>query len=48
MFLGGMSSPEKPIPPVSDADMVICKGFDPKYSFRRAPGKKKRRKHRSP
>jgi hypothetical protein len=47
MFLGGMASPEKPIPPVSDADMVICKGFDPKYSFRKAPGKKPRKRKKS-
>lgn len=36
MFLGGMASPEKPIPPVSNDDMRDAKGFD-KWSFRKEP-----------
>lgn len=41
MFIGGMASPEKPIPHVSDADLAACKGFD-KWSFRKPPSKKKK------
>lgn len=44
MFLGGMASPEKPIPPISDEDLAACKGFD-KWSFRTPPGTKKRKKN---
>jgi len=40
MFLGGMAKPDKPIPHVSDKDMLQAKGFDKKWSFRREPGKK--------
>jgi hypothetical protein len=36
MFLGGLAYPEKPIPPVSDKDMIIAKGFDD-WSFRKPP-----------
>jgi len=43
MYVSNMATPEKPIPEVSDADMVIAKGFD-KWSFRKEPGKKRRRK----
>jgi hypothetical protein len=46
MFLGGMAFPNNPIPEVSDADMLIAKGFDAKSSFRKPPGKKKRKKNR--
>lgn len=38
MFLGGIASPEKPIPPVSDDDMRDAKGFDA-WSFRKEPKK---------
>lgn len=38
MFLGGLASPEKPIPPISDKDMLIAKGFD-KWSFKKPPSK---------
>jgi len=31
-----MAMPDKPIPEVSDADMVIAKGFN-KWSFRKEP-----------
>jgi hypothetical protein len=34
MFLGGLATPQKPIPVPSDKDMVEIKGFD-KYSFRK-------------
>lgn len=44
MFFGKLRSPEKPIPPISDADMLEAKGFDPKYSFRKEPNKKKKKK----
>lgn len=43
MFFGKLRSPEKPIPEVSDADMLEAKGFDPKWSFRKEPGKKRKR-----
>lgn len=39
MFLGGMASPEKPIPHIDDKIMVEVKGFD-KYSFRKDKQKK--------
>lgn len=32
-----MAFPNKPIPEVSDKDMIIAKGFDPKWSFRKPP-----------
>lgn len=44
MFYGRLKSPEKPIPKISDADMLEAKGFDPKWSFRKEPGKKRKRK----
>jgi len=34
MFMCNLAVPQKPIPKVSDADMVVAKGFD-KYSFRK-------------
>ena len=34
MFLGNMAWPNRPIPDVSDADLLAAKGFD-KYSFRK-------------
>lgn len=36
MFLGNMAFPNKPIPTVSDEDMIQAKGFD-KFSFRKDP-----------
>ena len=42
MFLGGLATPQKPIPVPSDKDMVSIKGFD-KFSFRKDPTKKKRK-----
>lgn len=36
MFLGAMAQPNKPIPNVSDKDMVSIKGFD-EWSFRKPP-----------
>jgi hypothetical protein len=41
MFLGGLATPQKPIPVPSDKDMVSIKGFD-KFSFRKEPSKKKK------
>lgn len=43
MFLGGLAAPEKSIPPVSDKDMIVAKGFDLKTSFRKDPSGKKRK-----
>lgn len=40
MFLGGLATPQKPIPVPSDKDMVSIKGFD-KFSFRKEPSKRK-------
>lgn len=40
MFISNIALPEKPIPDVSDADMIIAKGFDPRYSFRKDPARK--------
>jgi hypothetical protein len=34
MYLGGLASPEKPIPKIDDLTMARAKGFD-KYSFRK-------------
>ena len=39
MYLGGLANPEKPIPPVSDLDMIEAKGFD-RFSFRKDPSHK--------
>lgn len=36
MWLSNQAKPFKPIPAVSDADMIIAKGFD-KHSFRKQP-----------
>ena len=44
MYWSSGMAPAKPIPKVSDADMLICKGFDPKSSFRKEPGGKKRKR----
>lgn len=44
MWVANMAAPREHIPEVSDADMLEAKGFDPKWSFRKEPGKKKRRK----
>lgn len=38
MFLGGMASPEKPIPKIDDKTMAQAKGFN-KWSFRKEPKK---------
>ena len=40
MYFGAMAQPNKPIPPVSDKDMVSIKGFD-KWSFRKPPKKQR-------
>jgi hypothetical protein len=40
MFVCNTAMPDKPIPKVSDADMVTAKGFD-KWSFRKEPRKKR-------
>ena len=37
MYLGGLASPERSIPPISDSDMLQAKGFDKKWSFRKPP-----------
>jgi hypothetical protein len=42
MFLGSLAFPNKTIPHVSDDDMAAAKGFD-KWSFRKPPGKKKKK-----
>lgn len=39
MYLGGLASPEKPIPEISDTDLLVAKGFD-KWSFKTPPKKK--------
>jgi hypothetical protein len=44
MFLGSMAEPRKGIPEVSDADLLEAKGFDPRFSFRKDPGEKKKNK----
>jgi hypothetical protein len=44
MWVANMAAPREHIPEVSDADMLEAKGFDPKWSFRKEPGKKKRNK----
>jgi hypothetical protein len=36
MYFGAMAQPNRPIPEVSDKDMVSIKGFD-KWSFRKPP-----------
>ena len=36
MYFGAMAQPNKPIPQVSDKDMISIKGFD-KWSFRKPP-----------
>lgn len=41
MFFGVLAEPRRPIPAISDKDMVGIKGFD-KFSFRKAPSKKRR------
>lgn len=35
MFMANLAFPNKPIPKVSDADMLEAKGFDNKFSFRK-------------
>ena len=43
MYVANMAMPNKPIPEISDKDMLEIKGFDPKWSFRKEPTKKKRK-----
>jgi hypothetical protein len=38
MFMGNLAAPEKPIPQMSDEDMVGIKGFD-RFSFRKPPAR---------
>lgn len=38
MWMSNQAIPHKPIPKVSDKDMVTAKGFD-KWSFRKEPQK---------
>lgn len=40
MYWGNVAQPNRPIPEVSDEDMLVAKGFDPKWSFRKEPSKK--------
>ena len=40
MYWGNVAQPNRPIPEVSDEDMLIAKGFDPKWSFRKEPAAK--------
>lgn len=40
MFMSNIGNPEKPIPAVSDGDMLEAKGFDIKWSFRKEPNGK--------
>ena len=42
MFISNLAVPLKPIPKIDDKTMAEIKGFD-KWSFRKEPGKKKRR-----
>lgn len=46
MYYGNIAQPNRPIPDVSDADMVIAKGFD-KWSFRKEPSSPKRLKRQA-
>lgn len=41
MFFGVLAEPRRPIPAISDKNMVGIKGFD-KFSFRKAPSKRRR------
>jgi hypothetical protein len=36
MYLSNQAAPEKPIPAISNSDMIEAKGFDLKNSFRKA------------
>lgn len=42
MYLGGLASPEKPIPYIPDEVMIEAKGFDRRYSFRKDASKCKK------
>jgi len=42
MYVGGLATPQKPIPDVPDKTMVGAKGFDEKWSFRKEPSKKRK------
>lgn len=44
MYWEAQAHPLRPIPPISDQDMVEIKGFDPRWSFRREPSKKRPRR----
>ncbi len=39
MYWGNVAQPNRPIPEVSDEDLLVAKGFDPKWSFRKEPSK---------
>ena len=41
MWHNNLAEPRKPIPAISNEDMIQAKGFDLKYSFRKAPSKKR-------
>jgi hypothetical protein len=41
MYLSNIAEPRKPIPHISDEDMVSIKGFDDKTSFRKPSSKRK-------
>lgn len=43
MYLSNMAFPNKDIPIVSDEDLIIAKGFDPRFSFRKDPSNDKRK-----
>lgn len=40
-YVTGLAVPFKEIPEVSDADLIVAKGFDPKWSFRKEPTKRR-------
>jgi len=42
-WVSNQAEPRKEIPVPSDKDMVSIKGFDPKYSFRKEPTKKRKK-----
>ena len=44
MFFGRLRFEERPIPKISNSDMIEAKGFDLKSSFRKDPGGKKRKR----
>lgn len=42
MWFGNLAAPEKPIPQLSNEDLAWSKGHGDKYSFRKAPTKKRK------